>query len=82
MAKKVEEVNEYARPLLNPAIHFECYEVLKLKTKSNRKTKDYRLEFTWEKDGKDFSFGRRCKATEVLTIIDGYIEEVNRIYNF
>jgi hypothetical protein len=80
--KTIEEVNDYVRPLLTSGINFDCKKVSSLKTKSNRKSKFYRLEFTWEKDGKSFSLGRRCKSSAVLHVIDGYIEEVNRIYEF
>lgn len=79
LIKTCEEVNDYVRPLLEQGILFECHEVKVLKTKSNKRSKFYRLEFTWTKDGKHFSFGRRSKAIDIMNVVDGYVEEVNRI---
>jgi len=74
-----EEIEAHVNPLLNEGIAFNCHEVKMLRHKSNARLKVFRLEFTWENDGTAFSFSRRAKAVEVPAVIDGYVDEVNRI---
>jgi len=79
MLQNKEEIEAYVNPKLNDGISFHCHEVKMLRNKSNKKLKVFRLEFIWENDGTSFNFSRRAKAIEVPTVIDGYVDEVNRL---
>ena len=79
MLETKQEIEEYVNPKLNEGVSFNCHDILMLRHKGNKKLKVFRLEFTWENEGKSMNFSRRVKAIEVERLIDGYIEEVNKL---
>lgn len=74
-----ERIEDYVNIEINEGVTFNCHEVKMLRHKGNKKLKIFRLEFNWDKDGANFNFSRRAKAVDIPTVIDGYVDEVNRI---
>ena len=79
MLRTKEEIEAHVNIEINEGVIFNCHEVKMLRHKGNKRLKIFRLEFTWDKDGTNFNFSRRAKFEDIPTVIDGYVDEVNRI---
>ncbi len=74
-----EEIEAYINPKLNENVSFNCNEVRMLRHRGNKKLKVFRLDFTWDSEGAAMSFSRRTMASDVPSVVDDYLEMVNRI---
>ena len=79
MLKTKEDIENHVNIEINEGVTFNCHDVKMLSHRGFNKPKEFRLEFTWDKEGTNFNFSRRAKFEDIHTVIDGYVDEVNRI---